>query len=64
MTTLPKELRGLISLTTLDLSHCEHDNINGEIGELDFFDNTRFIQLFEHDNIAQGIGKLDFFDNP
>jgi hypothetical protein len=42
----------------------ELDNIAQGIGELDFFDNTRFVLLFELDNIAGGIGELDFFANP
>ena len=36
----------------------EHDNITGGIGELDFFDNPRFVIVFEPDNITGGIGNL------
>ena len=41
----------------------ELDVITGGIGELDFFDNIEFVQVFEPDNITGGITELDFFDN-
>ena len=39
------------------------ENIIEEIGELDFFDNVKFVWVFELENITGRVGEVEFFDN-
>jgi hypothetical protein len=41
----------------------ELDNITRGSGELDLFDNIKFVWVLELDNITRGSGELDFFNN-